>query len=315
VIIDAKTHEIVRCNSVAEDLIGLPEKEIVGKVCKKFICTASNGECPITDLGHTVDNSECILITSNGKEIPILKKAVPINFSGRDYIVESFVDISERKEMEKTLHELNEVLKLLNKNLRHDILNDLTAVGNYLELYSETRDKKLLNSAFKSIEKGVELIKRMRELESLITSGNNLKAIDVREILDDIVGNYQTKIRIKGEVTALADDALISVFDNIIRNAVVHGKASEIEVKMENKGNMCEIRIADNGSGIPDEIKDMIFEEGFSYGDNRGSGLGLYIVRKTVERYGGNISIEDNKPKGVTFVIKLKCPESVLVEA
>ena len=306
VIIDAKTHEIVRCNIVATKLIGLPEEEITGKICHEFICPAINGKCPITDLKHTIDNSEHTLLNSNREEIPILKKAVLINANGHDYIVESFVDISERKKMEETLHELNEVLRLLNKNLRHDILNDLTVVGNYLELYNETKDKKLLDSAFKSIKKSVELIKRMRELESLITSGNNLKPLDIRKILEDLARNYNIQIHIKGNGIALADDALISVFDNIIRNAVVHGNANEIEIRVENRDNMCEIRIADNGTGIPDEIKNEIFEEGFSYGDRGGSGLGLYIVKKTVERYGGSVSIEDNKPKGTVFVIKLR---------
>ena len=91
---------------------------------------------------------------------------------------------------------------------------------------------------------------------------------------------YDVQIWIEGDGVVLADEALISVFDNIIRNATIHGKADKIRIKIENKDELCEIRIADNGSGIPEEIKNEIFDEGFSYGDNRGSGLGLYIVRK-----------------------------------
>jgi two-component system sensor kinase len=76
----------------------------------------------------------------------------------------------------------------------------------------------------------------------------------------------------------------------------------------------CEIRIADNGKGIPDEIKDDIFEEGFSYGDSGGSGLGLYIVKKTIERYDGSVRVENNKPSGSVFVIHLKPHEESVCE-
>lgn len=131
------------------------------------------------------------------------------------------------------------------------------------------------------------MIKRMRELESLITFGNNLKSTHLKEVLKVVARNYDVQIWIEGDGVVLADEALISVFDNIIRNATIHGKADKIRIKIENKDELCEIRIADNGSGIPEEFKNEIFDEGFSYGDSRGSGLGLYIVRKTIERYGG----------------------------
>ena len=70
---------------------------------------------------------------------------------------------------------------------------------------------------------------------------------------------------------------------------------------------MYSIKIADYGKGIPESIKENIFEEGISFGDSKGSGLGLYIVKKTVERYGGSIIVEDNTPQGTIFIIKLKC--------
>jgi len=96
------------------------------------------------------------------------------------------------------------------------------------------------------------------------------------------------------------------VFENIMRNAVIHGKTERIDVDISSNNSECEIRIADYGKGIPDDIKGNIFEEGLSFGDSRGSGLGLYIVKKTIERYGGSIMVEDNKPKGTIFTIKLK---------
>jgi two-component system sensor kinase len=50
-------------------------------------------------------------------------------------------------------------------------------------------------------------------------------------------------------------------------------------------------------------VKEKIFDEGFSYGERRGTGLGLYLVKKTMERYGGSVRVEDNKPQGAVFVL------------
>ena len=75
---------------------------------------------------------------------------------------------------------------------------------------------------------------------------------------------------------------------------------------MKNVGDFCEIRVADYGKGIPEKIKDKVFEEGFSHGESASTGQGLYIVKKLVDRYGGEVEIEDNKPKGAIFVLKLR---------
>ena len=87
---------------------------------------------------------------------------------------------------------------------------------------------------------------------------------------------------------------------------MIHGGTDRIDVRITRMGDFCEIRISDYGIGIPDEIKDRIFEEGFRYGRTGRSGLGLYIVRKMVERYGGDVRVEDNRPRGSTFVIRLR---------
>ncbi len=63
------------------------------------------------------------------------------------------------------------------------------------------------------------------------------------------------------------------------------------------------------GEVSPTEIKSKIFEEGVKYGSSSGSGLGLYIVKRLVERYNGRVWVEDNKPTGTVFVVRLKSPK------
>ena len=110
-VIDAETHEILDVNPVAVEMIGIPKEQIVGHVCHKFICPAEAGKCPITDLGQTVDNSERVLINAAGERVPVLKTVTTAVLNGRECIIDSFLDIAERKQAEEALQKSEEGLK------------------------------------------------------------------------------------------------------------------------------------------------------------------------------------------------------------
>ncbi len=97
VIIDTGSHRILEVNPIAAHLIGLPREKIVGEICHRFVCPAEIGKCPITDLGQDVDNSERVLINSAGDKVPILKTVARVDAGEKQYLIESFVDISDRK--------------------------------------------------------------------------------------------------------------------------------------------------------------------------------------------------------------------------
>ncbi|HZK29905.1 MAG TPA: PAS domain S-box protein [Methanoregula sp.] len=98
VVIDAKTHVIVDINPAAREMMGVDEEEIIGKVCHRFICPAEAGKCPITDLGQCVDNSERTLLTVNGVKKSIIKHVIPTRLYGRNCLLETFLDNTQRKQ-------------------------------------------------------------------------------------------------------------------------------------------------------------------------------------------------------------------------
>ncbi|MCS7114769.1 MAG: PAS domain S-box protein [Nitrososphaerota archaeon] len=104
-VVSAKTHKIVYANRYALELIGASKEEVVGKICHRFICPAEKGKCPITDLGQTVDRSERVLLKANGELIPVLKTVAVTTWRGQKYLVESFIDITERKMAEEALRD------------------------------------------------------------------------------------------------------------------------------------------------------------------------------------------------------------------
>jgi len=213
--------------------------------------------------------------------------------------------VAKRRAAEKMVFRLNDLLKVINKILRHDMLGKLTVIRLYIDSYRSNKNDKDLDVVANSAISGIELISQMRKLESLATTQNTFSKIDLRKLFESIIKEYQIPINIKGEGVVLADEALRSVFDNIIRNAIMHGSTDKMEISIQVQKKNIKIEMADFGKGIPNEIRDKIFEEGFKYGDTGNSGLGLYIVKKTIERYSGEITVEPNNPKGAIFVIKL----------
>lgn len=112
-VIDPETHRIVDVNPVALEMTGAPREKMVGAVCHKFVCPAECGRCPVTDLRQTVDNSERVLLTVNGEKRAIIKTVRTVELEGRSLLLESFLDITERKRSERALEEQTTYLNAL----------------------------------------------------------------------------------------------------------------------------------------------------------------------------------------------------------
>jgi two-component system, sensor histidine kinase and response regulator len=120
-LVDVTTHEITDLNQTAAALIGAPKEKILGRECHQYVCPSARGQCPITDLGVKVDHAERVLQTESGGSIPVLKTVVPITIQGQEHLLESFVDISERKLAEERLAAANQELDSTNKELERAI--------------------------------------------------------------------------------------------------------------------------------------------------------------------------------------------------
>ena len=192
----------------------------------------------------------------------------------------------------------------------HDVLNDFHAIRLALEILQTTKgDDEALQIALNNVDTSVRLIKKMRKLETLVSKGGELRAIQIRPVLNEVIKTYaMSKVNfiIEGSCTILADAAFSSVLDNIIQNAIIHGKTDRIDIEIEPKRKYCDLKIVDYGVGIPDEAKAKLFQKGFKYGKTGQTGLGLFIVRNLLERYGGKISVKENTPTGTIFILKLR---------
>ncbi len=215
----------------------------------------------------------------------LMAKVSIVNLNGERHFLHFVVDITSLKEREMELRRLNELLMLATRIIRHDVLNSLTAVLGYVEAMSEECGE-LAEKAIRELEISIKLLKHTRELPE----PKELTPYSLKRVLDEVTQRYRVNVVIEGDCEVLADDGIYSVFDNLTRNAVEHGKASEIRVSIKPEGEFCKVIFSDNGIGIPEEIREKIFEYGFTTSP-KNTGIGPFLVAITMKRYGGEVSL------------------------
>ncbi len=102
-LVDSATRTISKANSNALRMIGSSKDSIEGHVCHTYLCPAETGNCPVLDKNQDIDISERTLLTSKGDSLPILKSVTQVKYNGRDHLLETFFDLTERKKMENEL--------------------------------------------------------------------------------------------------------------------------------------------------------------------------------------------------------------------
>ncbi len=121
-----------------------------------------------------------------------------------------------------------------------------------------------------------------------------------------ISANIQERIQIAG------DERMIQIaISNLLDNAIKYSpKDSPIELMLKKDNTQSIIRIIDNGAGIPDKEKNKIFQKFYRLGNEntrktKGTGLGLYLTQKIIQKHKGHIMVYDHQPTGSIFVIQL----------
>ncbi|MCK5050545.1 MAG: PAS domain S-box protein [Candidatus Cloacimonetes bacterium] len=302
-------------NRAAEVIFGRDSSEVIGKSLhivlapERYRAAFQNGfgKFKHTGKGNVIGKTiEMFAQHKDGSEFPVELSVTGIKIKGEWNGLSIIRDITERKKAEEENRRQREQIKLINKILRHDLANNLTAINSAINNYKRDSNDNNLKIAKDYIEKSSDLIMKMREHEFLITS-TNLIIYEISENFRKILQNYKTiKYSINGKCKVFADDSLNSVIDNLIRNAVVHSGTDRIDIHITSSGKTCEVKVIDYGKGIPDDIKMRIFDEGFKYGATGHSGLGLHIAQKSVKNWGGEILVDDNIPKGSIFSIYLR---------
>jgi PAS domain S-box-containing protein len=267
--------------------------------------------------GESVDERRTFyLLDEDGREVPVDARFA--RYDGKTVAV--LRNLSEQKAREQRLTELSEELDVLNRVLRHDIRNDMNVVLGWaeeLEPHVSPEGRESYENIVGAVQHTVGLTKEVRDLAEGITRGEELSTRPTP--LADVLSEQLAKNRKKFEtatfeltgdlprVDVVGNEMLSSVFDNVFSNAVIHhdGDQPTVTIDATVDGDTAVVRVADDGPGIPDSQKAVVFGRDERGIGSPGTGIGLFLVDSLVTGFGGSVSIEDNEPRGVVFVLTL----------
>jgi signal transduction histidine kinase len=213
----------------------------------------------------------------------------------------------------------------------HDLKEPLRSVSGFLELLKRRAGGKLDDKANDYIDRSLAGAERMRLLiEDLLayarvsTGPRALQAVDLNQVVQDVLGGLEQSIeesgaRIEvGELPVLqAERALLSaVFQNLVSNAIKFRREQPvIRIGAREEDGQWEFSVADNGIGIESEHFDrvfQVFQRLHAKDEYSGTGIGLAVCKKIVERHGGRIWLESTPGVGTTFrfTIPVRQPEA-----
>ncbi len=216
-------------------------------------------------------------------------------------LVRDITEAKETKEREEFLHSL----------LRHDLKNKINVIEGYHVLLEEIvgeDGQEILDKLEKVINSSKRLIEMVRKLAKL-EKVDSLDEVYLNTYLVEAVYSNRDHAEEKGFTIDMEVDTykvkggplIEELFSNIISNAIEHSGGDKIMIKILEDEDKVTVKIEDNGKGIDDEDKTRTLEKGYVGSESGGTGLGLYLCKKIVDTYKGQMEIKDSEMGGVCF--------------
>ncbi len=311
--------KVIFMNEVAEKLTGWTLSEAQGRDLEEVFniineVTRIKPESPVAKairLGQVVGlANHTALIRRDGTELPIEDSGAPIRDKDGQVtgVVLVFHDIIEKRRAEKAVRN-SERLAMTGRmasTLAHEIHNPLDTVGALLYLINQAPDapETVRQHASTAGEELTRVTQMTRHMLSFQREAKNPVPVKVEEVLDNVLALYQRKIEsagvqvqkevdFEGEFIGLPGE-MRQVFANLIGNAIeAIGKNGKIRLHAYASTDWrrgrhgLRVTVADNGPGIPAEVRDKIFDPFFTTKGEGGTGLGLWIVSGIIENNDG----------------------------
>jgi PAS domain S-box-containing protein len=276
---------------------------------------------------------ELSAINKNNTEFPIELTVLPIQQGNQEFFCAFVRDITARKTAEQQLKKRAEELTASNAELEqfayvasHDLQEPLRMVSSFLQLLEKKYAENLDETANQYIQFAVDGSNRMKSLildlleySRVNTSQEQRTAVDMSTIINQVLDTYSCKIV---ETNASVKVSLMPVarvnkmqmsqlFQNLIGNALKYNKSAQpaIEIGYEEHADSHQFHVKDNGIGIDPKFYErifIIFQRLHTKNQFSGTGIGLAICKKIVEKHEGRIWVESVPGKGSTFYFTVK---------
>ncbi|MFX1384416.1 MAG: PAS domain S-box protein, partial [Promethearchaeota archaeon] len=336
---------IIDINNALLQLIGLSLEDVIGKHYKEFHLYPEMEYLNFKARQNKIHNGELpkprelLIYNKNGKKIWISSQLSFVQIGEMRFIQAIINDISERKTAEDELKasEANYRKAFDRANFykdlfAHDMNNILQGVLSSVELYSlfnKNQDNtvdinEILEIIKESANRGAQLISNVQKLSRVDDLNIELQKINLCYFLNEAINFLRKKYHDKeilihietntNDINVNANELLLDAFENLLINAVSYNNQKIIEILIKISfvkkviNEYVKIEFIDNGIGVEDSRKDKIFEVGNrEYKGGKGMGIGLSLVKKTIESYGGEINVQDkiqgDHSKGSNFIV------------
>lgn len=309
--------------ATSDDIEGMPAREFFSPAVYDQIPCNTDTQRPMAppnlpsegQTATTVDDPSTVVKVPIGEDcrhFSVTTRTVEDDFRCGHVLL--FRDVTPLVEQAAVLEERMDHLQVLNQVVRHDIRNLLQQIlhrTNDIEGDPETTGQ-----IRQAIDEAIDVTEEAREVtQVMMTQETDPEPVPLHMQLREVIETAQEEfedatITVEEsipEVQVRADSMADSIFRNLVTNAIVHNDRDtpEVTVEADTEDDVVHVAITDNGPGIPPSERDRIFEEGYRGQGSSGTGLGLYLVKTLIDRYSGNIQVEEASPRGTRFTVTL----------
>jgi PAS domain S-box-containing protein len=323
--IQAPDYKILRVNRAVIENHHTTYQELIGKKCYEAYYQRSLPceKCPVTVTIQTKQPASSIMRISE-EDITLRTSSYPIlDEKGHlASIIEYIEDITEEQRLQEQLIQSEKLagVGVLASGVAHEINNPLSGIIGMAEVAIEEENLSGIKGYLKDIlncgERITEIVKGLRSYSRIAKSGEQ-SLVDINEVLEEslkmvrlatkttsieVIKKFQSVEKIEANVGEVQQ-----VFTNLITNAfqAMKGNGRMLTLSTRSLKDSVEIKVSDNGMGIPQKYLNKIFDPFFTTKKiGEGTGLGLNIVYRIVTKYEGTIDVESKEGIGTTFTIK-----------
>ncbi|EMA19751.1 sensor histidine kinase [Haloarcula amylolytica] len=225
----------------------------------------------------------------------------------------------ELRQSRSSVQRRREQIEFFNGVLRHSLHNAMVVIrgrAEHIRTDVPRSKRRHLDSISNWCGKLTEMSETIRDINNTVTASEaeRLDAVDLnatlRRSIESLRVEYESvsvSCELVGDYSVQANALLEEVLLSILRNAVDHNNADtpQVAVSVQQASDWLQVRIADDGPGMSDELKTTVFERGLSP-DQTAGGFGLYFVSVMMDLYGGTLWFEDNHPTGTVAILEFQ---------